>query len=155
MTRLLLLAALTAQALLAADDLVGTWVLNLKLSKYRPGPPPMSQTRVYRSGPGGIIASVVTVTAEGKTTTAEFAENYDGQVHPVTGSLDYDGIKMRRVNNFESESELMHAGKVIVKTTRTVSADGKTLTIKFDSVATNGSPVHNVVVYDRTRGPGN
>jgi streptogramin lyase len=150
MKRLLLVILLTTvQALIASDVLVGSWVLNLKNSKYRPGPPPASQTRVYREGPGGITASVITVTHDGKTTTAEFPENYDGQLYPVTGSPDYDGIKMRRVSNYDSESELVHAGKVIAKTTRRVSGDGQTLTITFDSTTADGSPIHNVVVYDR------
>jgi hypothetical protein len=149
MTRLLLIALLTAQFLNAADQLVGTWVLNHKSSRYRPGPPPISQTRVYREDAGGITATVITVTADGKSTTAEFAENYDGRVHPVVGSPDYDGIKMRRLSNYQSESELVHAGRVIVKTTRQVSGDGKTLTIIFDSTIDEGTPVHNIVVYDR------
>lgn len=149
MTRLLLVVLSAAQALFASDVLVGTWVLNLKNSQYRPGPPPTSQTRVYRQGPGGITATVTTVTHDGKTTTAEFAENYDGQIHPVLGSLDYDGIKMKRISNYDSESELLHAGRVIAKTNRRVSGDGKTLTITFESEGSGGSRVRNIVVYDR------
>ena len=135
--------------MLGADPAVGTWVLNVKKSVYRAGAAPTGQTRVYRESPEGIIATIVTVAADGETTTVEFPVNYDGQARPVTGSNAIDAIKMGRFGRNRSKSKLMHAGKQIATTVREVSEDGKTLTITNDGSATDGSPVHYVSLFDR------
>ena len=147
--RAVLILLASAGALSAADTVVGTWVLNLRKSVYRPGPAPRNQTRVYREGAAGIIATVVTTLANGKSTTVEFEVNYDGQVHPVSGSEEFDAIKMTRINNDRSESQLLHAGRVIAKTVRLVANDGKTLTITYEGVASDGAAVRNTLVYDK------
>ena len=149
LTRVALLMLVSAASIWCADPLVGTWVLNAKKSVYKPGPPPRSQTRVYREDKDGITATVVTVGADGKSTTVEYPLNYDGLLHPVTGSADMDSIKMAQVTPQRSESTILHAGRVIASTVRMVSGDGATLTITFNSTAENGDPIRNVQVYDR------
>jgi hypothetical protein len=147
--RVALVLLVSVASLWGADPLVGTWVLDAKKSVYKPGPAPKSQTRVYREDKDGITATVITVGADGKVTTVEYPLNYDGLLHPVTGSADMDSIKMARVTTQRSESTIMHAGRVIATTERMVSGDGKTLTITFKSAAENGDPIRNVQVYDR------
>jgi hypothetical protein len=152
--RVAVLLLISAASMWGADPLVGTWVLNTKKSVYKPGPAPKSQTRVYREDNEGITATVVTVGADGKATTVEYPVNYDGLLHPVTGSADMDSIKMSRVTVQQSESTILHAGKVIATTVRMVSGDGMTLTITFNGSAENGDPIRNVQVYDRRESSG-
>ncbi len=149
LNRVVTLALASAFALSAADNVVGTWVLDLKKSVYRPGPPPRSQTRVYRESAAGITATVVTVGADGKANTVEYPVNYDGQAHEVLGSPDIDGIQMKRINNLRSESALLHGGKVFAKAVREVAADGNTLTITYEATTGTGDSIRNISHYDR------
>ena len=114
--RATLLTLTFAAGMWAADPVVGTWVMNAKKSVFQPGPAPRTQTRVYRESPDGITATVVTLSADGKSSTVEYPVNYDGQTHPVTGSTDIDAIKMVKITSYRSESTLMHAGRVIATT---------------------------------------
>jgi hypothetical protein len=125
MRRLALLALLfsVASAMPAADPVVGTWHLDVAKSSYNPGPPPKSQTRIYREQDGGVKAIVVTVYKNGNSETVHYPANYDGKEHPVEGSPDTDGILMQRIDDNTAESVLTHAGHTIGTARRTVSAD--------------------------------
>ena len=147
--RATLLMVVCAAGMLGADPGVGTWVLNLKKSVYRAGAVPKSQTRTYRESADGIIATIVTVSAEGESSTVEFPVKYDGQARPVTGSNSIDAIKMSRGDRKQLKSQLMERGKQVATTVRELSEDGNTLTITYDGTATDGSPVHYVSVFDR------
>jgi hypothetical protein len=140
---LLLSVALTMRA---ADPVVGTWHLNLEKSRYDPGPPPRSQTRIYREENGELKAVVITVYKNGNSDTVHYPANYDGKEHPVSGSPDTDGILMKRVDDYTAESTLTHAGHTIGTARRTVSRDGQTMTITF-----KGSEVSNTAFYDKEK----
>jgi hypothetical protein len=132
----------------AADPAVGTWKLNLAKSKYVPGPAPRSQTRVYAEAPDGMKATVTTLNRDGRTFVEEYAANYDGVEHAVTGDPYLDGIIMKKVDAFTAESTLIHAGVVLGMAKRTVSADGKTMTITYQGTL-GGQKVNNIGVYDK------
>lgn len=143
-----LLIGLLSLPLKASDPIVGTWVLDVKKSTFHPGPPPRSQTRVYRESAEGIIATVVTLGDDGRSTTVEYPVNYDGQTHPVTGSSEIDQIEMKRVSPARAESTLLHAGRVIATVVREVTGSN-TLVITSEGLGDNGTPVRNVSVYTR------
>jgi len=138
-----------ASVLRAADPVIGTWHLNLLRSRYDPGPPPKSQTRIYREENGGVKAVVITVHKNGNSDTVHYPAEYDGKEHPVSGSPDTDGILMKRVNDYTAESELTHAGKTIAVTRRTVSRDGKTMTITYKGVGVGEDQVNNTAYYEK------
>lgn len=133
----------------AADPIIGTWQLNVAKSRYDPGPPPKSQTRIYTQDKTGIKAISITVYKNGNTDTVHYPSDYDGKEHPVAGSPDTDGIVMKRVDDYTAESNLLHAGKVIGSTRRSVSRDGKTLTITYKGVGPGGEQVSNTTLYER------
>lgn len=133
----------------AADPIIGTWQLNLARSRYDPGPAPKSQTRIYTQDKTGIKAISIIVYRSGNTDTVHYPADYDGKEHPVAGSPDTDGIVMKRVDDYTAESSLMHAGKVIGTTRRTVSRDGKALTITYRGTGPTGEQVSNTTYYDR------
>lgn len=145
----LLSVTLGAAALIwAANPAVGTWKLNLAKSKYLPGPAPRSQTRIYAEVPGGIKATVTTVNEDGSKIEEEYPANNDRAAHQVTGNPDLDGVIMKRVDDSTAESTLIHAGVVIGTARRTVSPDGKTMTITYQGTL-GGEKVNNVAVYDK------
>jgi hypothetical protein len=152
MTRLVLaMLLLNVASASAADPVLGTWHLNVLKSRYDPGPPPKSQTRIYRERNGAVTAVVVTVYKNGNTDTVHYPANYDGKEHPVSGSTDTDGILMKRVDEYTAESILTHAGHTTGTARRTVSRDGQTMTITFNGSAENGQPVSNRAYYEKEK----
>lgn len=138
----------SALAVWAADPFVGVWKLDVKKSKYVPGPAPKEQTRTYVEQKGGVRGTVRTVFASGKETIVIYPVDYDGKEHPVEGSPDMDGIEMKRVSENVLESKLIHAGKVIGLARRAVSADGKSMTITYEGTL-QGEKVSNTAYYER------
>jgi hypothetical protein len=147
--RKLVLIALSASAVWAADASVGTWKLNVAKSKFKPGPPPVAETRVYKAQPKGVKTTVTTTWADRLSTSVEYPANYDGKDYPVSGSRDVDAVALSRVDDFTSAAVLKHAGKEIGVARRVVSPDRKTMTISYKGINTRGDQVDNVAVYDR------
>jgi hypothetical protein len=139
-----------AQASAPPDERVfGTWQLNAAKSTFSPGPPYRNQTRVYERHEKGVKATIKTTHSDGHSTDVEYIADYDSLEYPVTGSPDYDSIKLKRVDPYTAEAVLGHAGKVFATARRTISEDGKTMTIVFQVDLFAGSRVNNVMVYDR------
>jgi hypothetical protein len=136
----------SAQGVSGEDPLLGTWRLNVSQSRYRPGPPPKSQTRSYEKYRDGIRATVRTVYADGRSTTVQSVYDYDKQEHPVTGSEEVDVIVVKRVDARTHEATLSHAGQEIGTLRRVISADGKKMTV---SDLRRIPPTDNVEVYDK------
>ena len=49
----------------------------------------------------------------------------------VTGTPEYDAVKLRQIDPFTSEALLTHGGGVFGVATRVISHDGKSMTITF------------------------
>jgi hypothetical protein len=130
----------------AEDPLLGTWYLNVSLSKYRPGPAPKSQTRSYEVHQFGIRATVKTVHADGRSTTVQSVYDYGKQEHPVTGSEDIDSILVKRIDAYTHEATLSHAGHEIGSFRRVISKDGKQMTVTLQRRIPDS---HSVEVYEK------
>jgi hypothetical protein len=146
-------AAAAAQApppyVAARDPAVGTWRLNLQKSRYYPGPAPQSEIRTYEADGEFLKATIQRVDGKGRAETIAYKANYDNP-YPVTGSPDYDAIKMTRVDDRTAESVLSHAGRVFGITRRVLSPDGTTMTI---TLRREGEVlVNNVAFYERVSG---
>jgi hypothetical protein len=148
---LLFLAApahLASQSPTATETaLIGTWQLDLAKSKYFPGPAPRSETRIYTATPEGVHGVIRRLHADGHLETIEYLANYDNEM-AVTGTPTYDAIKLRKVDEFTSESVLSHAGMVFGTAKRVLSRDGKTMTIEFTR-RTNEDTVSNTALYHK------
>jgi hypothetical protein len=139
-------ASLASQnAPISQSSLLGTWVLDLARSQYFPGPPPRSETRTYTMTPEGVRAVVKRTHANGRLETIEYLSNYDKEM-AVKGTEAFDAVKLTRMDEFTSESVLMHAGVVFGTAKRVISRDGKTMTIAFHRRDTTAS---NTAVYHR------
>lgn len=151
-TELFALGVLVTTAGWAADLTLGTWQLNVKKSKFLPGPAFQSETRTYEEQGDGVKVTIRTVDGKGRQVTSVFITTPDGQQHAVSGSGGpADSVGLRRINEFTAESTLMHAGKEIAKTTRVVSEDGKTMTITYKGLDPQGNPVDYTLVFDRLK----
>ena len=123
--------------------LLGTWTLDVPASRYLPGPPPRAEVRSYTKGPNGVDGVIKRTQADGKVTTIEYLANSD-QEHMVTGTPEYDAVKLRQIDPFTSEALLTHGGAVFGTATRIIGRDGKSMRIIFRRP---DADVLNVAVY--------
>jgi hypothetical protein len=133
----------------ATDPVVGTWKLNLAKSKFSPGPAPKSQTRAYVATAGSIDMMYTGVAADGSAVNGKSTFKYDGKDYPITGSADFDTLSLKRIDANTIESTQKKAGKATGTTVRTVSADGKVMTLKSKGTDAKGKAYSNEMVFDR------
>jgi hypothetical protein len=131
----------------AADPTVGTWTLDLARSRFVPGPPFQSETRIYEQRPDGIKVTIKIIDADGKPVTVEYPVNYDGRFYPVTGQSPADAISLTRIDDWTAESTLKHGDVEVAKARRVVSRDGKTMTITYQGTNLEGERVDWMLVY--------
>lgn len=132
------------------DPAVGTWKLDLEKSKPDPAiAPPKSSVRTYSAVPGGLRVRIRTVDADGSEHLIESSFSYDGKLHSVTGTPDYDSVAVTRVDRFESHTRLIQDGKAIGELNRVVSTDGRTLTITLQLTTDKGTAERDLLVFDR------
>ena len=137
-------------AAMAADPVIGTWQLNAAKSKFSPGPAPKSDVRTYTSSADGTTMTWKSTSASGKEMTVTSTFRTDGKDYPVTGTPNFDTLTLKQVDPNTVHSVQKKGGKVIGESTRSVSKDGKELTLKSKGVGADGVQFDNVMVYDRT-----
>ena len=131
------LFALSSVAIAAdtSDPVVGTWKFNAAKSKGNV-PMPKSETRTYAAAPDGVALTYTRVSADGKD-------------YPVTGSDDFDALSAKKVDANTIDSIQKRMGKEVGTTRRSVSADGKSLTLVSKLTTPKGTKVDTTMVYDR------
>jgi hypothetical protein len=134
------------------DPSIGTWKLNVAKSKFTPGPPIKADTRSYEVQDGWLIVTTETTQPSGEKTGVRFAAKFDGKEYPQIGRfaptvalISYQPVDKRTLKYTVKDT----TGKVTSTNTRTVSADGKAMTIEQKSTDASGRPVLNVELFDR------
>jgi hypothetical protein len=118
-------------------------------SKFTPGPGWQSQTRVYRSTPAGVSVTWTGVGGRGEKMQVTYTYQYDGRDYPMAGSGSYDTLNAVRIDSLTVKSEEKRNGKTVGIAVRTVSADGKVLTITDEGTNRKGQVFSQVLVFDR------
>ena len=132
------------------DPFLGTWKLNAKKSKFVPGPPRKSETRIIVTGPYGMRVSVERVNGDNSAQEFEYTTNLDGKSYPVTGQGPYgaDSIAANLSAPNTIQSTLSKGGSVVATAVSIVSNNGRVLTITTKGTDTQGKQFTNVSVYD-------
>lgn len=134
----------------APKAMEGTWKLDAAKSSFSPGPAPKSMSITYTMVDKDTLRiAVETVPATGAAQKWEMTARYDGKDHPVKGNPNADTISVRRIDDLTGESTFKKAGKVTATNRRTLSADGKTLTIASTGTTEDGKPRKDVQVFVR------
>ena len=131
----------------ASDPNVGTWKLNEAKSKIPAGAP--KNTSVVYSMEGDKYKCVVDgVDKDGKALHNEWVGAFDGKDYALTGdsTADTRAIKMVGPNKYTLSNK--KDGKETTSGTITLSADGKTRTVKSQSMA-GGKKMSVTFVYDK------
>ena len=135
------------------DPSIGTWKLNVAKSTFTPGPPIKGDTRSYEvNDEGWLIVQTETIQPDGRRTGVRFAAKFDGKAYPQIGRfaptvtlITYQPVDKLTLKYTQRDA----SGKVTSTNTRTVSADGKTMTIEQRSTDDKGRPVVNVELFER------
>jgi hypothetical protein len=142
----------TAAAQSKDDPSIGSWKLNVAKSKFTPGPPKKGDTRSYEVTDGWLIVTTESISGAGNRTGVRFAAKFDGRPYPQIGRfaptvtlITYEPVDRLTLKYTQRET----TGKLVSTNTRTVSADGKTMTIEQKTTDANGRPVVNVEFYER------
>ena len=131
------------------DPVVGTWQLNPGKSTFKSGPAITSQTRTYSQSGDEITLEMKSVSAGGKEVTTHTTYHLDGKSYPVTGNPDYDSVTGKKLNSHMAQFTLKKGDKVIGRSTRTVSKDGKKLTATIHETSASGEKSDSVLVFDK------
>ncbi len=78
-----------------------------------------------------------------------YAARYDGKDYDMTGSLGGDKISLRRIDAHTTESSQKREGKAAIVATRTVSADGKMLTVVSKGTTAEGQEIDSILIFER------
>ena len=140
---------MVATAVLAQDKIVGTWKLNVAKSKFSPGPAPKSMTVTYTPSGESLKIVVDLVPADGAKQHWEMSGKFDGSDGTITGNPNADTVTFKRLDANTAGSTFKLAGKVTATNLRTLSADGKTLTIESKGTTPDGKPRNDMQVFER------
>lgn len=130
------------------DAAAGTWKLNVAKSKYSGTAPKSATLKIENSGQG-VKISTEGVAADGTKTATSYTASYDGKESPLTGSATADTVSLKRIDANTVERTDKKAGKVVNTIRRTLSADGKTLTITSKGTNAQGQPTSSTAIYER------
>jgi hypothetical protein len=154
-SRLVLVVAVSAIGMFAADNSLGTWKRNIEKSTYQQGSPPanpiVEQITVREAVPGGVKVTTKGKRKDGTSINATNVYKYDGTPTATSGTgLSYDSSSVKQVdeNTFVTESK-RSGGKYHLKGTSVVSKDGKTMTGTAKGTDAEGKPLAFTVIYDR------
>jgi len=133
---------------LAQSPQMGTWKLNEAKSKVPAGS--MKNTTVVYTMDGDNVK----VTTEGtgkddKPLHTEWTGKFDGKDYPLTGDPSADSRSYTKINDHTLTLSNKMGGKVATSGRITVSADGKTRTLKTTSTDSAGKKISSMAVYDK------
>ena len=143
------LACSVARAQPTDDPVLGTWRLNVERSRFTPGPGWRSQVRTYRATPEGVSVSWSGVDAGGEAMQVSYTYAYDGRDYPMVGSASYDTLNAVRVDARTVRSEEKRRGVIVGIAVRSVSPDGRVLTITDAGRNRRGLAFSQTLVFDR------
>ena len=148
LTLLLLGLVFAASSAFAADPIVGTWTLNVAKSKFTSGPAPKAGTRVYTESNGVYTLEQKITSSDGKE--IPFKVQYrEGQDVALTDANGIDTIHATKVSANTWDFSLRSGGKEVGHVHRTVSADGKMLTVHNTGKQPSGATGNDTQVYDK------
>ena len=134
------------------DRMIGRWELNVAKSTFSPGPGPKSDIRTYEDRGGGItIITLEGMNAQGNPTGSVITVKYDGKDYPIVprNGETTTMISYKRVDANTVAYSTKQGGKVLTNATKTLSADGKTLTHQVKGTNAQGQAVNNVLVFEK------
>jgi hypothetical protein len=152
MKRRFILTGLLASVLFAGSDpFVGTWTLNVHKSKYPQGAAPKQMVIHMEPAGDGIRYQSQTTGPDGRVTRAEYIADYSGKAATVKGTVGLMiPVSLQRPDANTVVASYTRGGEVVASSRRSVSKDGRVMTITTVSKDKGGHTVTNIGVYEKT-----
>ena len=131
------------------DPFIGRWVLDRAKSEFS-GNVPERRITIFELTPAGIKHITETVIANGSTDRVEYTAKYDEKDVTPTNSFLWQ-VSVKRIDPRTTVRSGKVMGMVVETSTRTVSADGQTLTITTNGTNA-GTEYSSVQVFTREKG---
>jgi hypothetical protein len=149
-TVLLTLAlCLVGISIAVADDAnMGTWKLNEAKSKFPAGATKNTPV-VYEAAGDAVKVTVDGTDKDGKAVHSEWTGKFDGKDYPVTGDPNMNARSYKKIDAHTLMLTGSKDGKVMSEGRISVSADGKTRTVKLTTTDSAGKKIKSTAVYDK------
>jgi hypothetical protein len=132
-----------------ADDAnMGTWKLNEAKSKF-PAGATKNTSVVYEASGDDVKVTVDGTDKGGKAVHSEWTGKFDGKDYPVTGDPNMNARSYKKIDARTLMLTGSKDGKVLSEGRISVSADGKTRTVKLTATDSAGKKVKSTAVYDK------
>jgi hypothetical protein len=142
----------SAQTSVIDKSYFGTWKLNVTKSKYEPGPGPKESTRTHEDRGNGFVLIITEGTnAQGAKVSTQYVYKPDGKDYPVAakGQTAFATINLKAVDPYTVEFTNKADGKAVATGKRTVSKDGRTMTIETKGTNQQGQPTSSMAVWEK------
>jgi Tfp pilus assembly protein FimT len=142
----------TASAQSLSKAWTGTWHLNTEKSKFSSAEfTSKSDTRTYTVAGRRLTMQSTMINADGKKIKWSYSANTNGKWYRTFGNPNTDHVALTYVSPRELKSKTTLKGKPSARSTVTVSADGKVLTINRSILTAKGGPTADIMVFDRAK----
>lgn len=149
----LCVVALSAQSAPTIDkSYMGIWKLNVSKSVYENAAMPRENTRIHEDRGGGFVLVIQDgVNAQGAKTHSEYIYKPDGKDYPVAapGAPGVQHIALKAVDPTTVTYQQKLDGRVTSDGKRTMSKDGRTMTLEQTGTNAQGQKVHTIAIYDK------
>jgi hypothetical protein len=155
MNRGFVLAGLLVSMLFAGSDpFAGVWRMNVRRSKYPQGAAPKQMVIRMEPAGDGIHYRSEATSADGKVTQADYVADYTGKAATVKGTVGIMiPVSLQRPDANTVVASYTRGGEVIATSRRSLSKDGRVMTITTVSKDRAGHTVTNIGVYEKTAEP--
>jgi len=137
-----------ASAVFAQDTFTGTWKRNDAKSKASAGAP-KNDTVTYEAVGDQTKVTVDGVDGSGNRLHHEWTGKFDGKDYPVNGDPSADTRAYKKVDDHTLTFTGKKNGKVVQNGRITVSADGKSRTVRLNATDADGKKITSDAVYDK------
>ena len=127
----LLSTPVAAQRVTSEALLEGTWELDLSRSQFIEIESPRRQVMTFEPGQDGegMQATVVFTSDEGVERRVSYVMADEGEEIPLQGQGSFDTITLRSQGPYEAVALFTHAGQVVGRAERSISMDGREMTV--------------------------
>ena len=139
-----------AKPMVASPQWAGTWILNLADSKFaKPGR--RTEMRTYRVAGNQVRMESRGIGPDGKSINFRYAAGYDGKWSPMVGNPIGNRISLQLINPRHVRAKVRRDDRDTAVASVRVSTDGRRLTLNRTTLNARGTPIVDVLAYDKVR----
>jgi hypothetical protein len=130
---------------------LGTWKMNPEKSRYSTGPFPKALTVKFEPHPDGEIFTMYIAGADGAAQTVSHILYFDGKERVAEpDAFETETLLSRKLGAGTVEIVRKRNGKLFSRCLRTLSPDGKQMTLEFIQVVDKGPNLERKLVLEKT-----